>query len=199
MGMFDFLGSTKRDMDIKKVDKWNPEQKAMFQDMSGYNRGRIGNYSGTYDALLSGRPSTTVNSQTTRQYFDNSIRPELEDNFNRSLDQTREKYKNAWSTARFGAEDQLRQEHDDRLAKTYHDLLYQDEQARRNLAESGMQRSLGAQQSISPQQRLLQMLGLEQYDIIANQQPSEYDKNMAGMNSLINLIGAGGSVAGAVM
>jgi len=197
MGMFDFLGSTKREMDIKKVDKWNPEQKAMFKEMSGYNRGRMGNYSDSYDALLGGQPSTTVNRDITRQRFQNDEAKKIQDDYEQALAKRKEGLKGAWSTARFGAEDELRQARDDRMAKTYSDLLYNDEQARRQLAESGMGRALGAQQSISPQARLLQMLGLNQYDIIASQESSDFDKNMAGLNSMIGLVGAGASVYGA--
>lgn len=99
--------------------------------------------------LLSGTPSTEVNPEATEQYFEQAVRPEMMREFEQvTLPTLRTAYSGPgyWGSARAGAETKAGSDLAYNLAKSKADLLYKDEQARRDLAESAYEKVLPTSQ-----------------------------------------------------
>ena len=97
---------------------------------------------------LSGAPSTNINPQASEDYFNNSVRAPLMKQFNEDImPQVRERYNSGgmfYGTPRERAENNALQDLEGNLVSQKSNLAYQDEQARRDLAESAAKRQLAA-------------------------------------------------------
>lgn len=97
---------------------------------------------------LSGAPSTNINPQASEDYFNNSVRAPLMKQFNEDImPQVRERYNSGgmfYGTPRERAENNALQDLEGNLVSQKSNLAYQDEQARRGLAESASARQLSA-------------------------------------------------------
>jgi len=92
---------------------------------------------------LSGQPSTNINQQTTEDFYRQSIeQPALRQYENEVRPAWMEKVSNIHSSARDNMEQQGYEDLYSGLQQQRGNLMYQDEQARRGLQESAMQRQL---------------------------------------------------------
>jgi hypothetical protein len=98
---------------------------------------------GALNQSLSGQPSTDINSQATEDYYRQSIeQPALKQYEEQTRPAWMEKVSNLHSSARDNMEQQGYENLYSGLQQQHGNLLYQDEQARRGLQESAMQRQL---------------------------------------------------------
>jgi hypothetical protein len=111
---------------------------------------------------LSGTPSTTINPETTQNYFQKAIADPTRKQFSEyTLPGIKESFAGPggagyWSGARGRAEMESRQDMEDKLSAQHANLTYQDELAQRGLAESAASRQQGAiGQSMLPYQQAL--------------------------------------------
>jgi len=127
---------------------WTPQQTALANQMSQYYGENLGAYRPQLDQLMSGQPSTQVNPAATREFFQRNIyEPAMQEYQDVTVPTLGEQMgQNYWSTARRGAEQKALQGTQQMLAKNLADLQYKDEQARRGLQESAMNRMLQAYQ-----------------------------------------------------
>lgn len=108
----------------------------------------LGQVKDTLGQLLSGQPSTNINPQATQNFFNTNIKQPMQQQFTEEiLPQVSEQFEGAgtyWGGARADAESKATQDFSNSLARELANLQYQDEQARRGLAESAADRSLSA-------------------------------------------------------
>ncbi len=154
---------------------------------------------GALTGALSGQPSTTVNAQTTEDYYRNSIEnPALKQYEEQTRPAWMQKTSNIHSSARDTQEQQGYEDLYSNLQSQRANLMYQDEQSRRGLAESAAQRQMtglgvASGMSSAEQQQALQaaqlgqqgwatqnQLGLSAAD---QQQQAWYNQNQLGLNA----------------
>jgi hypothetical protein len=96
-------------------------------------------------SALAGTPSTTVNTQTTEDFYRNAIeRPAVQQYEEQTRPAWMQKTSNIHSSARDIQEQQGYEDLYSGLQSQRANLMYQDEQARRGLAESAAQRQMSA-------------------------------------------------------
>jgi hypothetical protein len=134
----------------EEVSGWTPEQRAWFSRLTERMGSEMGDTSTPLGRLLAGIPSTEINPETTRQFYQSNIyEPSMRTWREDTLPSIRESMGgNFWSTARQSAEQSAATDLQGQLSQAYGQLQYQDEQARRDLAESALSRVLNAYQTM---------------------------------------------------
>jgi len=163
MGVFDFFKP--KAPEIKQVPKYTEEQNELMKQLTGF----YGDMMGSEDAqsalarLFSGKPSTEINPEVTEQFYKESIYDPAMKNWEQEiLPSMQEKMgKNYWSSARSKAITDAEGDLHSGLRQQHGNLLYQDEQMRRQLEESALQRLMGAAQLPG------QLLGNSAFDTLA--------------------------------
>lgn len=191
MGFFD--GLFNRKTNVSSASTLTGDQKNIMKNMSGFYNQRLGQNQDVINRLISGRPTTTINADMTRDYFRNAIQAPAERQLNeRILPGIRQGMaRNYWSTARQGAENQAVSDYGSQMNAALADLLYKDEQARRQLAEAAANRSLQTLGQFDPSQILTQLLGVKGKENIATQQPSLMDNLVSTTALMKSLIPSG--------
>jgi hypothetical protein len=186
------LSNSGKSLDVGQYSTMTPEQQAAYSkllgNLQGYNPDYItgsnytpemytGGYSptnysdqsqlqGALNTALSGQPSTNINPQATEDYYRQSIeQPAIRQYEEVTRPAWMEKTSNIHSSARDIQEQQGYEDLYSNLQQQHGNLLYQDEQARRQLSESAAQRQLAGLQTGTEAWATQNQLGLT-----ANQQ-----------------------------
>lgn len=155
---------------ISQVSGHSGAQQSLMRRISKQTEEQLGRYQPTLDRLASGDPSTDVNEGISREFVQRSIAdPAMARLREQTIPMLNQRFgggRGFWGSARARATQKSVQDTQNQISSQLGQTLYQDEQSRRALAESGLQRALQAQQ-FSPEQRAAQLLGMKPVDTIA--------------------------------
>lgn len=201
MGLFDDVGKTVgkitgsifgRPTETEQGNTLMPEQQDLLRKMVSYYRPQIGSNDQRIQSLVAGTPSTTINSDTTREYYNRSIaNPANRKLYGETLPAVNRNYaRNYWSTARTNAQNKAITDNAANLDTIRGNLLYQDENARRGLAESAANRSVQALQ-YDPTQTMLRLLGIQpvQNTVVQGASPFDVFANLGGTAATMYALG----------
>lgn len=176
---------------IQQASGIRPSQEKLMDAIAGRTRRQLGRYQGTLDRLSSGDPSTEVNEALSREFVQRSIAdPAMSRLRQETIPMLNQRFgggRGFWGSARLRASQKAVQDTQNQISSQLGQVLYQDEQSRRALAESGLGRALQAQQ-FSPEERASRLLGTKPVDTVAN--PPAY--NIFDQLGLGNILGRGG-------
>jgi hypothetical protein len=130
--------------EMKQVDNWNADQKALAADYGQGLRTAFQGAQGTLNGILAGNPSSQINSDTTKNYFQGSIYNPAKQQFQQQvMPQINETMGgNYWSSARQNAQQNAYQDFNNSMNSQLQNLLYQDKQKEYELNESAQNRAL---------------------------------------------------------
>jgi hypothetical protein len=170
----------------------DPTQQKAEETIAKRLTGNLGQYDEQVGKLMSLKPSTTINADSTANYVKTNVADPMRKTLQEStMPAIRQQTKNLWGSARAAMENKALTDTENAIAQKSADIGYQDEQARRGLAESAYGRAASLYPNVDAENKLLNLVGTKTKENIATQSPDSWDKFM-------QIAGLGVGAAGAL-